>query len=114
MDICALPEADKRSLARKVGSGLVKEHGKKRHYTVQEVKAAARRQNFPEAWDCWALSLYASPSDFAEYHERTGEDCDYSSMHERMVEAVSTDAVLPDVVRHVTPSTESSWFADLL
>jgi hypothetical protein len=109
-----LLEPDKQLLARKIGSELVKSHGKKRYYKVEEVKAAARRQNVPDTWDCWAVSLYSSPSDFGEYHTRIGEPCDYSAMHSSMVEAVSTDTTLPDTIHYVTPSTEDSWFSDLM
>ena len=52
--------AERRLLARQVGNELVRTHGKKKHYTVPEVKAAARRQKTPEYWDCWALCLYTS------------------------------------------------------
>jgi len=125
MDICALPQVDKRLLAKKVGNDLVKKHGKKPHYSITEIKAAARRQNFPEGWDCWALSLYSSPQDFAEHHRRTGETCDYQAMHDSMAEAVSTDRSLADAVssdhsdvvtalHDWSPSESSSWFDSLL
>lgn len=114
MDICPLPAIDKQLMARRVGHDLVKRHGNKRYYTVEEIKAAARRQKFPDTWDCWALSLYSSPSDFANYHLKTGEICEYSSMHAMMLEAVSADTSLPEVIHHVTPATEGSWFSDLM
>jgi hypothetical protein len=125
MDICALPTVDKRLLAKKVGNDLVKHHGKKRHYTVEEIKAAARRQNFPDTWDCWAMSLYSSPQDFAEHHARTGEHCDFQAMHNSMAEAVATDHSLADAVsvdhsgivqavHDWSPSHDGSWFDSLM
>src|ERR1044071_7143392 len=125
MDICALPSVDKRLLAKKVGNDLVKQHGKKPYYTVKEVKESCRRQNFPEAWDCWGLSLYSSPQDFAEYHARTGERCDYQTMHNSMAESLATDdnladAVSPghsdlvDAVHDWSPSNDASWFDSLM
>lgn len=89
MDICRLATIDKRQLAIRVGGELEQRHGKKARYAVHDIKEAARRLSFPVAWDCWALSLYASPQDFFDYHARTGEQCDYASMHESMVEALA-------------------------
>ena len=115
MDICTLPAADKRHMARRVGQDLARQHGKKSDYTPKEIKASARRLNFPDTWDCWALSLYTSVSDFTDYHAKTGETCDYASMHAAMVEAVTTDRMLPDTVHlAVTAANEGSWFSDLM
>ena len=104
--ICTLATPDKQLLARKVGSDLVRQHWKRRHYTVAEVRAAARRQNIPEAWDCWALSLYTSPNDFVDHHMATGENCDYQVMHAKMVDAVRADSLLPDMIHHPGAGTE--------
>ena len=120
MDICGLAAIDKRLLGRKVGADLAKRHGSKPHYAVRDIKAAARRCNFPDAWDCWALSLYASPHDFADYHQRTGERCDYASMHESMVDAVALDSQavetvpldpshLVDAIDGASPPNDPSW-----
>lgn len=125
LDICALPEVDKRLLAKKVGSDLVRQHGKRSHYTVPEIKAAARRQKFPDTWDCWALSLYASAEDFGSYHLRTGEQCDYLAMRNSMSECVATDLSLADAipadhsdlvaaVLDWSPSNSTSWFDNLV
>lgn len=125
MDILSLAPSDKRLLAKKVGNDLVKNHGKKRHYTVSEVKAASRRQNFPDTWDCWALSLYSDPLEFAAYHQRTGEKCNYDEMHNSMAEAVATDnnlgnvissehSEILDTVHDWSPNHDSSWFDGLL
>lgn len=92
MDICVLAAVDKRFLARKVGDDLAKRHGRQAQYAVQDIKASVRRLNFPDAWDCWALSLYASPQDFVDYHVRTGEQCGHAAMRASMMEAVAADA----------------------
>lgn len=98
MDICAIAAVDKRLLAKKVGDDLVQRHGRRPYHAVVDIKAAARRMRFPDAWDCWALSLYASPQDFADYHRQTGERCDYRSMHDSMAEALATSGAVADAV----------------
>lgn len=114
MDICALQPVDRQLLARKVGNDLAKRHGKKKHYAIPEIKAAARRSQFPDTWDCWALALYSSPGDFADYHAKTREVCDYGSMHHMMIEAVSSDASLPQAIHQMSPGSEGSWFSELM
>jgi hypothetical protein len=85
MGICAIPPRDKRALAQKVGKQLTALHGKRPSYSPQLVKAAMRRCDFPDVWDCWALSLFSSSDDFSAYHAKLGEACDYGSMHAEML-----------------------------
>ncbi|HKE48849.1 MAG TPA: hypothetical protein VKB52_12355 [Rhodanobacteraceae bacterium] len=85
---------DKRKLGREVGRGLVQQFGRKAYYTRIEILRILRRIGFPDAWSCWAYSLYLSPADFAAHHAAIGEACDYSAMRETMVDAVAGS--LPD------------------
>jgi hypothetical protein len=94
MSACALSSADKKVVARNVGRDLVKHHGKKRYYTIPEVKDAARRQSIPIDWDCWALALYTHHLDFADYHRRIGESCDFEEMHKVMMGVAASDMQL--------------------
>jgi hypothetical protein len=120
MAITPLSSDEKRILARKVGRDLVATHGKKQRYSVDEVKAAARRQEIPPDWDCWALSLYTRRREFDTHHRASGQPCDYAVMRKEMVDTVSTDAGVPadglgDLDIHgVDTDTESSWFSDFL
>jgi hypothetical protein len=92
MATCAIPPKDKRLLARHVGKRLVSLYGKRQSYSPKIVKAAMRRCEFPDVWDCWALSLFSSASDFDSYHSAVGEACDYAAMHADMLSAVQVDA----------------------
>jgi hypothetical protein len=80
-----------------VGNDLLKNYGKKKYYTVQEVKNANRRQNISVDFGCWSHATFNSHSDFDEYHQSLGETCDYVSMKAEMLSSVST-------------ATDSSWF----
>lgn len=117
MGICALAPAEKKVLTEKVGEVLVKKNGKKKTYSVDEVKSAARDAKFPLDWDCWALSLYCDRIDFDSYHQTIGEICNFDFMHGKMLEAVST--ILPnfDIVSAtstISDAIDTSWFSDLL
>ena len=94
MATCTIALGDKRTVARKVGKQLTTLYGRRQHYSPQLVKAAMRRCDFPDLWDCWALSLFSSPSDFAAYHATLGEVCDYSTMHADMLSSIDTGSLL--------------------
>lgn len=50
MRACAIKPADRRRQMQLVGNDLVKTHGRKQFYSVEEVKAANRRQNIDTSW----------------------------------------------------------------
>jgi hypothetical protein len=97
MPACAISPADRRRQVRLVGNDLLKNHGKKPYYTVQEVKNANRRQGISYDIACWSHATFNSHADFDAYHQSIGETCDYVSMKGEMLSSVS-DAV------------DTSWF----
>lgn len=76
MTACALSPADKRRQVKNVGDDLVRHYGKRRYYTVQEVKDANRRQGIGVDFFCWSHAAFNSHGDFDAYHRSIGEDCD--------------------------------------
>jgi hypothetical protein len=94
MAMGAIALQDKRSLASQVGKHLTLRYGKRTHYSPTLVKAAMRRLQYPDIWDCWALSLFSSPGDFASYHDALGQVCDYGSMNSDMLSAVHSHSLL--------------------
>ena len=94
MPLLTPARADKRKLGREVGRGLVEQFGRKPYYSRIEILRILRRLGFPDAWNCWAYSLYLAPVDFDAHHAAIGEACDYSAMRETMVDAVAGS--LPD------------------
>ena len=85
---------DRRTLARNVGKHLAARYGKRPNYSPTIVKATMRRLEYPDAWDCWALSLFTSQDDFASYHAALGEVCNYAAMHADMLNAVDSGSLL--------------------
>lgn len=90
MPACVIRPDDRRKQLQLVGNDLVKNHGKKKFYTVQEVKNANRRQAINYDVGCWSHAFFNSHSDFDEYHTRIGESCDYVAMKREMLDSVST------------------------
>jgi hypothetical protein len=97
MPICAISPSDKRAQAKVVGEDLVRHYGRKKYYTVQEVKDANRRSGVNVDFCCWSHAMFNSHADFDDYHRSIGEACDYSSMKSEMLSSVSD-------------SGDASWF----
>jgi hypothetical protein len=92
MPACAIQPADRNKQIRVVGNDLVKNYGKKKFYTVQEVKNANRRQSIDYDAGCWSHAFFNSHRDFDEYHAKIGETCDYAAMKREMLDSVTTTA----------------------
>jgi hypothetical protein len=86
---CALPPRDKKTQGRRVGNDLVKHHGKRRFYTVQEVRDANRRCDIPLDFGCWSHAMFNTRHDFDHLHDSAGGPCDYEGMKRDMLESVS-------------------------
>jgi hypothetical protein len=97
MRACAIPPEDRRKQVKLVGDDLVRHYGKKRFYTIKQVKEANRRQNISLDFGCWSHATFNSHADFDTYHESIGEQCDYLTMKAEMLESVSA-------------ATDTSWF----
>lgn len=97
MPACTISPSDRRRQVRLVGNDLIKNHGKKRFYTVDEVKRANQRQQIGIDFACWSHASFNSHHDFDRYHDSIGESCDYVSMKSEMLSSVST-------------ASDTSWF----
>lgn len=97
MRACAILPKDRRAQLKAVGDDLVRHHGKKHFYTVQQVKDANRRNNISLDFGCWSHATFNTRKDFDSYHESIGESCDYAAMKSEMLSSISN-------------SSDSSWF----
>ncbi len=91
MPACSIKPQDRKVQIQKVGRDLIANYGKKRHYTVLEVKNANRRQGVKYDVACWSHAFFNSHSDFDEYHARIGETCDYAAMKSEMAASIAPD-----------------------
>lgn len=88
MTACAIAPSDQRAVAQNVGKSLAALYGQRKSYAPALIKSAMRKQRYAAAWDCWALSLFASKADFDAYHAAMGESCDYAAMRGAMLDAI--------------------------
>jgi hypothetical protein len=84
MESSQLSAIDRKAYVTDVGEILVKNHGKKKFYSPEQVKNASKQTKYEVDWHCWAMCVFSSPTDFNAYHESVGENCDYGSMKEEM------------------------------
>lgn len=89
MPACAISPENKRDCMRRVGRDLVENYGKKKYYSVAEVKSANRRQNIDIDVHCWLHAAFNTHVDFDAYHASIGETCIYADMKQQMLSSVS-------------------------
>jgi hypothetical protein len=94
---CAISPEDKRAQAKKVGNELVRTYGKKKFYSIDQVREANRRAGIKIDVVCWSHALFNTHADFDRLHSQAGEACDYTAMKAEMLNAVAADRT-------------SSWF----
>jgi hypothetical protein len=89
---CSISPRDKKAQARAVGDDLVQHYGKRKFYTVEQVKEANRRKRISLDVACWSHAMFNGHEDFDRLHAHVPEGCDYAAMKSEMLRAVSTDA----------------------
>ena len=87
---CFISPSDKKAQGKRVGDDLVRNYGKRRFYTVQEVREANRRTGVALDVACWSHALFNTHHDFDRLHDHSDGACDYIEMKKAMLEAVSS------------------------
>ena len=88
---CAISPIDKREQSRVVGDDLVKHYGKRKFYSVQQVRSANDRCGISVDLACWSHALYGTHFDFDRIHADFGGACDYLAMKREMLESLAID-----------------------
>jgi hypothetical protein len=63
-----------------LGQTLRARHGRKPHYTPDEVRGSIRERQLDDEFHCFALAMYCEWRTFDAYHSARGESCDYYGM----------------------------------
>jgi hypothetical protein len=107
---CPPAPTNKKAYITDIGRILVKDYGKKPYYKPREVKKAHKKSSWQAGPDfsCWGMSTFSSHADFDQYHEQTGEVCDYAEMKAEMLQGfplvdAATWMDLPDL------DLDASW-----
>jgi len=113
---CPPSPTNKKEYISDIGKILVGENGKKKYYEPEEVKKAHQKSKWYDGLDfsCWAMATFSSHPDFDNYHDITGEACDYIGMKKEMLNGLSVSSnadwtAIPDL------DIDSSWldFGDI-
>lgn len=78
-----------RKQAKLVGDDLMGRFGKRKFYSVEQVKAANRRCNIKLDVGCWSHALFNSHEDFDRMHAAAVEGCDYIDMKRKMLHSMT-------------------------
>lgn len=107
---CPPPPTNKKEYLSDIGQILVKDYGKKKHYTPEEVKKAHKKSKWNNGVDfsCWGMCTFSSQEDFTRYHQHTGETCDYAEMKIQMLQGLSVSDSLTGNGIHV--DSDTSWW----
>ena len=89
---CVISPKDKKKQAKLVGDDLIRHHGKRRFYTVDQVKAANIRCHIQPDYICWSHALFNSRDDFDRLHAAAGQACDYVGMKAQMLESLTSNS----------------------
>tara|TARA_B100000809_G_C14667188_1_gene361833 strand:- start:89 stop:487 length:399 start_codon:yes stop_codon:yes gene_type:complete len=109
-DFCTVSPTNKKEYISDIAKILIKNNGKKKYYKPEEVKEAHKQSKWYDGLDfsCWGMSTFSSHTDFDNYHQETGEICDYVEMKTEMISGLSiTSSVvwtdIPDI------DVDASW-----
>ncbi len=82
MNTCPPAPQNKKEFVSEMGRLLVKDYGKKKFYSPEEVKSAYKKSSWHDKVDfaCWAMAIFSSHEDFDAYHTMEAETCDYTEM----------------------------------
>jgi hypothetical protein len=96
---CQPSPVNKRAYITDIGRILVKDHGRKKYYTPEEVKRAHNKRKGYDTvemvdFSCWAIATFSSHTDFDNYHKQIDEPCEYSEMKAEMLQGLSSGEVV--------------------
>jgi len=83
-ETCNAPVEVKRAYAKELAPQLIKDHGKKKHYSPEQIRDSVWRAGLDVDFICWGYVLFLDQGTFDLLHQQTGESCDYVEMHTEM------------------------------
>lgn len=89
MAACEMKPADKKAFVGAVGEELVRRHGKRNYYRLDDISKAATARGYPVDVHCWAYCIFSAPQDFKALHDALGEICDQGKMKAEVLSDLS-------------------------
>ena len=106
MSYCHPKPKNPKDQIKSVGKHLEGRYGKKKFYTVLEVKDANRSCNVQFDYVCWSHVVFNSHIDFDNLHRALGQDCSYTEMKSMAVSDLSSSSVDPS---WIDSNIDISW-----
>ena len=106
---CSTRPLQARRQIKKVGDELVRQYGKLRYYSVEQVRRANQSQAIKLDVGCWSHAFFNTHADFDRLHAGQGEACDYAAMKAELTEALTADNVSVDTSSWLDFDWDLSW-----
>lgn len=75
-----------KSYIKKLPGLLVRDYGKSKTYTPKQVKRTIERSGLSVTDACYGIAMFSSREAFDQYHQETGESCNYDTMRSEIAE----------------------------
>jgi hypothetical protein len=69
-----------KAYVKKLPGLLVKDYGRLSNYKPLQVRRTIERAGLDTTYACYAVAMFSSREDFAQFHMDSGESCDYDAM----------------------------------
>jgi hypothetical protein len=69
-----------KAYVKKLPGLLVKDYGRLSNYKPLQVRRTIERAGLDTTYACYAIAMFSSRDDFAQFHMDSGESCDYDAM----------------------------------
>jgi hypothetical protein len=69
-----------KAYVKKLPGLLAKDYGRLSHYQPLQVRRTIERAGLDTTYACYAIALFSSREDFAQFHNESGESCDYDGI----------------------------------
>lgn len=95
MSLPAIADRFKRSLISETALRLSSAHGRRKMYSADSVQAATAAAHFPAAWAGWAVAVFCTDAEFADYCGKQGVTADYAATRAEALQFVDKPTLAP-------------------
>lgn len=79
MNLPDIADRFKRSIITETATRLAATHGRRKMYSAVEVRAAISAAELPDAWTGWAVAVFCTDNEFADFCASQGLTADYKT-----------------------------------
>lgn len=100
-----------RDYARKLPKLLGQDYGFSRSYSPRQVTSTIERYGLNSDYSCYAILMFSDRAAFEQYHQASGENCNYDAMRAEVAAAHfhgNAHFAMSDILEAFSDSTHST------